>query len=35
LQSSPGGAHPFAGDSVTFEGDVAPVTLIIDIHAGE
>jgi hypothetical protein len=35
LQSSPGGTHPFAGDSVTFEGDVAPVTLIIDIHAGE
>lgn len=35
LQSSPGGAHPFAGDSVTFTASTAPVTLIIDIHAGE
>ena len=35
LQSSPGGVHPFAGDSVTFTAATAPVTLIIDIHAGE
>lgn len=35
LQSSPAGAHPSAGDTVTFEGDVAPITLFIDIHAGE
>ena len=35
LQSSPTGAHPSAGDTVTFEGDVAPITLYIDIHAGE
>jgi hypothetical protein len=35
LQSSPAGAHPSAGDTVTFEGDVAPITLYIDIHAGE
>ena len=35
LQSSPSGAHPSAGDTVTFEGDVAPITLIIDIHAGD
>jgi len=35
LQSSPAGAHPSAGDTVTFEGDVAPITLYIDIHAGD
>lgn len=35
LQSSPAGAHPSAGDSVTFDGDVAPITIFIDIHAGE
>lgn len=35
LQSSPVGAHPFAGDSVTFTAATAPVTLTIDIHAGE
>lgn len=35
LQSSPAGAHPFAGDSVTFTGATAPITLTIDIHAGE
>jgi hypothetical protein len=35
LQSSPGGAHPFTGDSVTFTAATAPITLIIDIHAGE
>ena len=35
LQSSPVGAHPFAGDSVTFTAATAPVTLTIEIHAGE
>jgi hypothetical protein len=35
LQSSPAGAHPSAGDTVTFEGDVTPITLFIDIHAGD
>ena len=33
-QSSQAGVHPFAGDSVTFTAATAPVTLIIDIHAG-
>jgi hypothetical protein len=35
LTSSPAGAHPFAGDTVTFTAATAPVTLILDIHAGE
>jgi hypothetical protein len=34
LQASQAGAHPFTGDSVTFTGATAPVTLILDIHAG-
>jgi len=35
LQSSPTGAHPSAGDTMTFEADAAPITLIIDIQAGD
>jgi hypothetical protein len=35
LQSSPAGAHPSAGETVTFEGSSAPITLYIDIHAGD
>jgi hypothetical protein len=34
LKASQSGAHPFAGDSVTFTAATAPVTIIIDIHAG-
>ena len=35
LQSSPTGAHPSAAGTMTFTADAAPVTLLIDIHAGE
>jgi hypothetical protein len=35
LQSSPTGAHPSAAGTITFTADAAPVTLFIDIHAGE
>lgn len=35
LQASPAGAHPSAADTITFACSTAPVTLIIDIHAGE
>lgn len=35
LTSAPAGDHPFAGASVTFAASDAPVTLTLDIHAGE
>lgn len=35
LQSSPTGSHPSAAGTMTFTADAAPVTLLIDIHAGE
>ena len=35
LQSSPTGAHPSTGVTIDFEAFTAPVTLYIDIHAGE
>ena len=35
LQSSPTGAHPSTGSSIQIEAITAPVTLTIDIHAGE
>ena len=35
LQASPTGAHPSAAGTMTFTGDTAPVTLFIDVHAGE
>ena len=35
LQSSPTGAHPSTASTMTFEASTAPVTLTIDIHAGE
>jgi hypothetical protein len=35
LKASPTGVHPYAGNSVTFTGVTAPVTLILDVHAGE
>jgi len=35
MLASPTGAHPSAAGTITFTADAAPVTLIIDIHAGE
>jgi len=35
LQSSPIGAHPSTSNLMTIEAHTAPVTLFIDIHAGE
>lgn len=35
LQSSPTGAHPALGGTITIEASAAPVTLTIDVHAGE
>lgn len=35
LQSNPAGAHPSAAGTITFTVSTAPVTITIDIHAGE
>jgi hypothetical protein len=34
LNSSPDGVHPYAAGSVDFTGSSAPITLLIDVHAG-